>query len=415
MNPEGANAAGAEVTRPLILVGVTGGIAAYKACDLIRRLSEGGAEVVVVPTLSALRFVGETTFAALSGNPVATDLWADAHEVPHVRLAREAAAIVVAPTTADALARMAQGRSNDLLGAIMLTTRAPVILAPAMHTEMWEHPATRDNVALLRSRGTVVLEPGVGRLTGPDSGKGRLPEPQTIADVVWQAVRRGVPGADLAGRHVVVSAGGTREPLDPVRFLGNRSTGRQGYALAAMAAGRGARVTLVSANVALADPAGVDVVQAATAAELRDAVMAAAVDADAVIMAAAVADFAPKAPGEHKLKKDAMATTVELNRTPDILRELVGARRVGQVIVGFAAETGDADGDVMAHARRKLAVKGCDLLVVNDVSGVEGFGSTSNTVTILFANGSQQPYQSMSKEAVADAVLDAVAQQFSRS
>lgn len=399
---------------PRVIVGVTGGIAAYKACDLIRRLRESGAEVVVMPTLSALRFVGEATFAALSGNAVATDLWADVQDVPHVALARSADAVVVVPATADFLARAVHGRANDLLAATLLTTRAPIVLAPAMHTEMWEHPATRDNVATLRSRGVIVLEPAVGRLTGPDSGKGRLPEPLAIAEVVLQCIRRKGAGADLVGRHVVVSAGGTREPIDPVRFIGNRSSGLQGYAIAAMAAGRGARVTLVSANVELPEPAGVDLVRVATASELGAAVRDAAAGADAVIMAAAVADFAPASVGKHKLKKDAAPEAIALQRNPDILRSLVEERRPGQVIVGFAAETGDATGTVLDHARVKLAAKGCDILVVNDVSGAEGFGSGTNTVTILTANNSQQEFPSMSKSAVADAVLDAVAGQFTR-
>lgn len=398
---------------PRVIVGVTGGIAAYKACDLIRRLKESGAEVVVMPTLSALRFVGEATFAALSGNRVATDLWADVQDVPHVTLARSADAVVVAPATADFLARAVHGRADDLLAATLLTTRAPIILAPAMHTEMWEHAATRSNVAMLRGRGVVVLEPAVGRLTGPDTGKGRLPEPAAIAEIVLQAIRRAGAAPDLIGRHVVVSAGGTREPIDPVRFIGNRSTGLQGYALAAMAAGRGARVTLVSANVELPDPAGVEVLRVSTADELHDAVHGVAVAADVVVMAAAVADFAPVAVFEHKMKKDAAPRAIELRRNPDILRSLVERRPTGQVIVGFAAETGDAQGTVLEHARAKLATKGCDILVVNDVSGPEGFGSSTNTVTILTANGSQQSFASMSKAAVADAVLDAVRGQFS--
>ncbi len=397
---------------PRVLVGVTGGIAAYKACDVIRRLKESGADVVVIPTLSALRFVGEATFAALSGNPVASDLWADVHDVPHVSLGRSADAVVVVPATADFLARTVMGRSDDLLGATLLTTRAPVVIVPAMHTEMWEHVATQANVATLRERGVVVLEPAVGRLTGPDSGKGRLPEPAQIADVVLQALRRGGAAPDLSGLHVLVSAGGTREAIDPVRFIGNHSSGLQGYALAAMAAGRGARVTLVSANVALPDPAGVDVVRVESAADLASAMHAHAVAADIVIMSAAVADFAPEAVAPTKVKKGSAPDSITLRETPDILRALVASKRDGQIIVGFAAETGDAQGTVLEHAQRKLAAKGCDILVVNDVSGAEGFGSATNTVTILTANSSQEAFQSMSKQSVADAVLDAVKGQF---
>ncbi len=400
---------------PRVIVGVTGGIAAYKACEVIRRVKEAGADVVVLPTLSALRFVGEATFAALSGNPVATDIWGDVQDVPHVALGRSADVVVVVPATADFLARTAQGRADDLLGATLLTTRAPVIVATAMHTEMWEHVATQANVRTLRERGLVVLEPAVGRLTGPDSGKGRLPEPADIAELVLQALRRGHLPPDLVGRHVVVSAGGTREAIDPVRFIGNHSSGRQGYAIAAMAAGRGARVTLVAANVSLAAPAGVDIVSVVSATELDAAMHAAAATADVIIMAAAVADFSPASSAGSKIKKGAAPSAIVLRENRDVLRSLVDVRRAGQVIVGFAAETGDTEGTVLDHARRKLAAKGCDLLVVNDVSGEEGFGSTTNTVTILTANGSQQDFQSMSKAAVADALLDAVTGQLIRT
>ncbi len=400
---------------PRVIVGVTGGIAAYKACEVIRRLKQSGADVVVIPTLAALRFVGEATFAALSGNAVATDIWGDVQDVPHVSLGRSADAVVVVPATADFLARTVQGRADDLLGATLLTTRAPVVIATAMHTEMWEHVATQANVRVLRERGLIVLEPAVGRLTGPDSGKGRLPEPAEITEVVLQALRRRGTTADFQGRRVVVSAGGTREPIDAVRFIGNSSSGRQGYALAAMAAGRGARVTLVSANVSLPVPAGVDLVEVSTAAQLDDAMHRAASSADVIIMAAAVADFSPAQVAEVKLKKGTAPAAIELRENRDILRALVESRRPGQVIVGFAAETGDSEGSVMEHAQRKLAAKGCDLLVVNDVSGAEGFGSATNTVTILAANGSQQAFQSMSKAAVADAVLDAIGGQFIRT
>src|ERR671910_2366567 len=272
--------------RPRVILGVAGGIAAYKAAELLRELTETGHDVRVVPTAGALRFVGEATWAALSGHPARTDVWADAAEVPHVRLGRQADLVVVAPATADLLARAAHGLADDLLTNVLLTARCPVLLAPAMHTEMWEHAATQANVATLRARGAHVLEPAVGRLTGADTGKGRLPEP---ADIFAVAVALLEPVRDLLGRHVVISAGGTREYLDPVRFLGNRSSGRQGYALATTAAARGAKVTLVAANTALPDPAGVDVVRVVSTAELRDAVLAAAAPADAVVMAAAPA------------------------------------------------------------------------------------------------------------------------------
>ncbi|HEU4424138.1 MAG TPA: bifunctional phosphopantothenoylcysteine decarboxylase/phosphopantothenate--cysteine ligase CoaBC, partial [Pilimelia sp.] len=287
-----------------VILGVGGGIAAYKACELLRLFTESGHRVRVVPTASALRFVGAPTWAALSGEPVADDVWADAHQVPHVRLGQEADLVVVAPATADLLAKAAHGLADDLLTNTLLTARCPIVLAPAMHTEMWEHPATVDNVATLRRRGVIVIEPASGRLTGADTGKGRLPDPVEIFALARRALRRGPAApADLAGRHVVVTAGGTREPLDPVRFLGNRSSGKQGYAFARTAAARGARVTLVTANVALPDPAGVALVRVGTTEELRKATIEAAGDADAVVMAAAPADFRPATVAASKIKK----------------------------------------------------------------------------------------------------------------
>src|SRR4051812_5929111 len=340
-----------------VVLGVSGGIAAYKACELLRLLTESGHRVRVVPTESALNFVGAATWAALSGQPVITDVWSHVEQVPHVRIGQSADLVVVAPATADLLARAATGRADDLLTATLLTARCPVLFAPAMHTEMWEHPATQANVATLRSRGVVVLDPAVGRLTGADSGAGRLPEPAEIYAAALLLLERGALGLgeaalDLAGRHIVVSAGGTREPLDPVRFLGNRSSGRQGYALARTALSRGAEVTLVSANVALPDPAGAKVVRVRTAAQLRDVTRDAARSADVVVMAAAVADFRPAHVATGKIKKTADdPAAIELVRNPDILAELSGERvRPGQVIVGFAAETDD----VLANGRAKL-------------------------------------------------------------
>jgi phosphopantothenoylcysteine decarboxylase/phosphopantothenate--cysteine ligase len=398
-----------------VVLGVSGGIAAYKAADLLRRLTESGLSVRVVPTESALRFVGEPTWSALSGQPVATEVWSDVHEVPHVRLGQEADVVVVAPATADLLAKAAHGLADDLLTNTLLTARCPVVFAPAMHTEMWEHPATVENVATLRRRGAVVLEPAVGRLTGADSGKGRLPDPAEIAAVVQRLLRRGTSlgSTDLAGRHVVVSAGGTREYLDPVRFLGNRSSGRQGYALAVTAAARGARVTLVAANTALPDPAGVDVVRVGTTAELRTAVRAAAADADAVVMAAAPADFRPVDVAVHKIKKsdDGDAPTVKLVQNPDVLAELCAERlRAGQVVVGFAAETGDASGSVLDHGQRKLARKGCDLLVVNDVGEGRGFEVAQNSAVVLDASGTVTDVPLGPKEDLADVIWDLVVQ-----
>jgi phosphopantothenoylcysteine decarboxylase/phosphopantothenate--cysteine ligase len=398
--------------RRQVVLGVSGGIAAYKVCELLRLLTESGHDVRVVPTDSALEFVGAATWAALSGHPVSTDVWTDVEQVPHVRIGQRADVVVVAPATADLLARAATGRADDLLTATLLTARCPVVFAPAMHTEMWEHPATQANVATLRARGAVVLEPAVGRLTGADSGPGRLPEPAEIFAVVRLVLeRRDVP-LDLAGRHVVVTAGGTREPLDPVRFLGNRSSGLQGYALARAAVARGAEVTLVAANVALPDPAGVKVVAVETAEELRDATRTAAVTADAVVMAAAVADFRPAHVSTSKIKKTAGGpAAVELVRNPDVLAELAAERlRDGQVVVGFAAETDDA----VANGRAKLAAKRCDLLVVNEVGAGRAFGTVDNAVVILGADGSEVEVALASKDAIAHAVWDAVAALFAR-
>src|SRR5450755_1939739 len=312
-----------------IVLGVGAGIAAYKACELLRLLTESGHDVRVVPTPDALRFVGEATWAALSGQPVTASAWSEVHEVPHVRLGQQADLVMIAPATADLLARAAAGMSGDLLTAVLLTARCPVIFAPAMHTEMWEHPATRANVATLRERGCVVLEPAAGRLTGKDTGPGRLPEPAELLRVAIRAGARGAAGLgpDLTGRLVVVSAGGTREELDPVRFLGNWSSGRQGYAFAETAVARGAKVTLVAANVTLPDPAGTRVIAVTSAREMRDAMLAEAADADAVVMAAAVADFRPEVRSEAKIKRDgSQPAPIILIQNPDILAEL-SARR----------------------------------------------------------------------------------------
>jgi phosphopantothenoylcysteine decarboxylase / phosphopantothenate---cysteine ligase len=395
-----------------IVLGVSGGVAAYKAALLLRLFTEAGHEVRVVPTPGALHFVGAATFEALSGNPVTTDVWSDVPEVAHVRIGQQADLVVVAPATADLLARAAAGRADDLLTATLLTAHCPVVFAPAMHTEMWLHPATQDNVATLRRRGAVVLPPAVGRLTGPDSGPGRLPEPADIAALAGVVLDGGADALarDLTGRRVVVSAGGTREPLDPVRYLGNRSSGKQGWALARVAAARGAEVTLVAANVELLAPFGVRAVPVGTAEELRTAVLAEAPDADVVVMTAAVADFRPGTVAASKLKKGAASepSTVPLVRNPDVLAELVTKRAPGQLVVGFAAETGDEQGDVLHHARAKLARKGCDLLVVNDVSAGQVFGRADNAVTVLAADGGVTPLPHGSKDAVAAGIWSAV-------
>ncbi|WP_018253126.1 bifunctional phosphopantothenoylcysteine decarboxylase/phosphopantothenate--cysteine ligase CoaBC [Salinispora mooreana] len=392
---------------PRIILGVGGGIAAYKVCELLRLLTESGHRVRVVPTASALRFVGAATWSALSGQPVADDVWSDVHEVPHVRLGQQADLVVVAPATTDLLARAAHGLADDLLTNTLLTARCPVVLAPAMHTEMWEHPATVANVATLRSRGVLVVEPAVGRLTGMDTGKGRLPDPAELFAVARRVLARGTAApADLTGKHVLVTAGGTREPLDPVRFLGNRSSGKQGYAFARAAVARGARVTLVSANVALPDPAGVDLVRVSTTAELREATLTAADRADAVVLAAAPADFRPATYATGKIKKsdDGSAPTVELVANPDIAAELGKRRRPEQVLVVFAAETSDAE----ANGRAKLARKRADLIVINEVGLDRVFGADTNAATVIGADGSVSRMPEQSKEDLADGVWDLI-------
>lgn len=400
--------------KPKVVLGVSGGIAAYKACELLRRLTESGHDVRVVPTDSSLHFVGAATWSALSGNPVSTEVWDSVHEVPHVRIGQAADVVIVAPATADMMAKAAHGLADDLLTNTLLTARCPVIFAPAMHTEMWEHPATQENVATLRRRGALVVEPAVGRLTGVDTGKGRFPDPVELFEVVRRVLARGDLAQDLAGRHVVVSAGGTREPLDPVRYLGNRSSGKQGHALARSAAARGARVTLVSANAALPEPAGVDLVPVGTAIQLREAMLKASADADAVVMAAAVADFRPEnyAAGKIKKKDGQEPAPIALVRNPDILAELAAERpRPGQVVVGFAAETDD----VLANGRAKLERKGCDLLVVNEVGERKTFGSEENEAVVLGADGSETPVPYGPKEALADVVWDLVAERLPKN
>ena len=449
------------MTGKRVILGVSGGIAAYKACSLLRLFTESGYDVTVVPTEAALKFVGVATWAALSGKPVATEVWTDVHKVPHVRLGQHADLVVVAPATADLMARAAHGLADDLLTTTLLTARCPVVLAPAMHTEMWEHPATVANVATLRGRGVHVIDPASGRLTGLDTGPGRLPDPEDIfaacqtllstpascaetTESVTESTQNGgldatsgagagaLAGA-LGGRRVVISAGGTREPLDPVRFLGNRSSGKQGYALAEVAADRGAQVILVSANVELPVPDGVTLVRVETAVELGEAVAKAAQECDVVVMAAAVADFRPSHYAAVKIKKshhdgapdtvpgdavpdnavhdnavhgdavpgdavpgdavpddvlpgkDQSAPTIELVRNPDVLVGLVRSRgsATSPVIVGFAAETGDGEHSVLELAREKFARKGCDVLVANEVGVDKTFGKDVNTVYIL--------------------------------
>jgi phosphopantothenoylcysteine decarboxylase/phosphopantothenate--cysteine ligase len=407
---------------PRVVLGVGAGIAAYKACELLRLLTESGHRVRVVPTPDALRFVGEVTWAALSGEPVTTDAWTGVAGVPHVRLGQSADLVLVAPATADLMARAVAGMSGDLLTATLLTASCPVIYAPAMHTEMWEHPATQANVSVLRSRGAIVLEPAVGRLTGADSGAGRLPDPAAIFAVATRVLARGVRAAgagagqqrpDLAGRRVVISAGGTREEIDPVRFIGNWSTGTQGYALARTAAARGAEVIVVAANVALPDPAGAKVTRVVSARELQDAVTAAAAGADAVVMAAAVADYRPRARSTAKIKKDGEPPEpLWLTENPDILAGLAAHRsaEAGQILVGFAAET-DTSADA---ARAKLARKGCDLLVVNPVGNGLGFGTVDNEAVVYGADGTSTQIPRGHKDVFADVVWDLVVARLSK-
>ncbi|MCC3279170.1 bifunctional phosphopantothenoylcysteine decarboxylase/phosphopantothenate--cysteine ligase CoaBC [Arthrobacter sp. zg-Y40] len=369
-----------------VVLGVGGGIAAYKAASLLRLFTEAGHNVSVVPTESSKQFVGVATWEALSGNTVSSSVFDEVEKVNHVRLGHEADLIVVAPATADLLARAASGQANDLLTNTLLMARGPVVFAPAMHTEMWAHPATAANVATLRSRGAVVLEPGVGRLTGKDSGPGRLPEPEAIYAAALAAVEPG----PLSGTTVTITAGGTREPLDPVRFLGNRSSGKQGTALASAALAAGAKVRLIAAHMDVPAPAGVELVSVETALDMRAAVREAAADSDVLIMAAAVADFRPDRTVETKIKKsdDVPDPVITLVRNPDILRELVqdrdaSATAAPRLIVGFAAETGDASADVLEYGRKKLARKGCDLLVLNRVGRSLVFGQDETEVTIL--------------------------------
>ena len=388
--------------RPFVVLGVSGGIAAYKAVELCRRLVDAGCHVAPILTEHATRFVGELTFSALASEPAQTELYDATAVIPHTRLGQAADLVIVAPATAHLLARYAAGMADDLLTATLLATRAPVLVAPAMHTEMWEQPSVVDNLELLRRRGVEVVEPAVGRLAGGDEGAGRLADPATIAQAAFELLGR--RPADLSGRRVVISAGGTREPIDPVRFLTNRSSGKQGHALAAAAADRGASVVLVTTS-ALPAHAGVTTVSVETAAEMHEAMIQAASGADVVIMAAAVADFRPKDPEQTKVKRELGAPEIVLEPTPDILVDLVGRRTDGQVIVGFAAETDH----VLEHAAAKLERKGCDLLVVNDVSAPSvGFDHDTNAVHILSQDGTAVSVDLASKRAVADRILDRV-------
>ena len=436
-----------------IIVGIGGGIAAYKAVMLLRLFAKDGHEVIAMPTEAALEFVGKATFEALSGNPVSTSVFERVPEVNHVRQAELADAIVIAPATADLMSRLAAGRCDDLLSATVLTTHAPVIMAPAMHTQMWEHPATQTNVQTLRELGYHVIEPAVGRLTGPDSGVGRMPEPEDIFEAAQRVIAEfpegeqhpsqipgytptrpvhtgsaeepsssfalGVePGSGiLAGKRIVITAGGTREALDPVRFLGNRSTGKQGVALAQAARNLGASVHLIGANLEVPATEGVQVTRVVSARELHDAVLEAQNNADMLIMSAAVADFRPAEYAEFKIKKTADssdAPTIQLVRNPDILREVVDLRQKtgagAHLIVGFAAETGSAERTPLELGREKLARKGCDFLALNTVGVKQGFGTDDNTITLLSSFTDREPVFSGSKQVVSDQILRTLAQ-----
>ena len=459
-----------------IIVGIGGGIAAYKAAMLLRLFAKDGDEVIAMPTPNATKFVGVPTLEALSGNPVSTDVFDRVPEVNHVRQAEQADAVVIAPATADLLARLAAGRTDDLLSSTVLTTHAPVILAPAMHTQMWEHPATQANVQTLRSWGYHVIEPAIGRLTGPDSGPGRMPEPEDIFAVALDVIARFPKGqvhpvytpgyapteplytgteqermaaaraatltsallgqgdssqatgaseslrGPLAGRLVVITAGGTREALDPVRFLGNRSTGKQGVALAEAARDLGATVHLIGANLEVPAPEGVQVTRVVSALELREATLEASAAADVLIMSAAVADFRPAEFAEFKIKKSADsedAPVIQLVRNPDILREVVvrrqQAREAGEstlgpkLIVGFAAETGSAEKTPLELGREKLQRKGTDFLAVNTVGVNRGFGTDDNTITLLSTLNDEAPVFSGSKKELSVRLLEHVA------
>lgn len=401
-----------------IVVGVTGGIAAYKAVQVVRSLVLEGHDVHVLPTEGALRFVGLPTWEAISRNPVRTDVWEGVSTVAHVDLGRRADVVVVAPATANTIARLAGGMADDPLTVTALATEAPVVLAPAMHPAMWNHPATVANIALLRERGVVIVGPADGPLTGDDSGPGRMSEPDEIVRAALEtasggAAAGGASGAgtrdDLAGLTVVVTAGGTREPLDPVRFLGNRSSGKQGIAVAQAARARGARVVLIAAHVEVPLPGDVDVVAVETAEQLADAVSRAAPDADIVVMAAAVADFRAESPAEAKIKKDSSdgGLTLSLVRTRDALGEVLAAPVAGRIVVGFAAETEPDREGLLRVAREKLARKRVDVLAVNRVGWTETFGQDASTVLLLDTDGELVAEASGAKREIADAILDA--------
>ena len=388
-----------------VVVGVTGGIAAYKAVSVVRALVLVFFFIDAATTENALRFVGRPTLEAISRNTVHSDLYEGVAEVRHVAIGQAADLIVVAPATANTVAKLAAGLADDLLGNTILASTAPLVIAPAMHTEMWQNAATVANIATLRQRGVTVVGPAVGQLTGADSGPGRMSEPEEIVEV---ALRTAAGRQDLAGRRILVTAGGTREPIDPVRFIGNRSSGKQGVALAVAAADRGAEVTLIAANLEVDVPATVQVVRVRSTLDLEKAATSAAESADIVIMAAAVADYRPETVADAKIKKDVQGDVLDLRlvKNPDILAGLAANRRAGQVIVGFAAETEPDDAKLKQLGAAKVARKGADLLVVNRVGWNEGFATEGNTVIVLNRTGDIVGEASGSKRSVADRILD---------
>jgi phosphopantothenoylcysteine decarboxylase/phosphopantothenate--cysteine ligase len=402
------------LTARTIVVGITGGIAAYKAVSVVRAFVLHGDSVHVIATEAALRFIGRPTLEAISRNPVHTDLYEGVAEVRHVAIGQSADVIVIVPATANTLAKITAGLADDLLGNTILASTAPLVVAPAMHTEMWNNPATLANVATLRERGVTFVGPATGQLTGSDVGTGRLEEPETIVAAVYAVLDASSSRQDLAGKHVLISAGGTREPLDPVRFLGNRSSGKQGVALAEAAVARGASVTLVAAHLEVSPPVGVELVSVSTALELQHSIRALADTADIVIMAAAVADYRPSTVQPGKIKKDEVGDTLTLEfvKNPDILAGLTAERRPGQIVVGFAAETESDPGALLALARTKLARKGCDFLVVNRVGWSQGFATDGNAITVLDRSGAIVSEASGTKMSVAESILDVLGSPF---
>jgi len=384
-----------------IVLGVTGGISAYKSCDLLRRLQEHGFLITVVPTRASLNFVGTATWEALSGRPIATDLWNNVHQVPHISLAKKASAIVIAPATADVIAKMAHGIADDLLTNLILAAAVPIVVVPAMHTEMWLNPVTQANIEVLRKRGITIVEPGVGKLTSGDVGVGRYPETASIIESLLTCLDA---QRDLLGKKVLISAGGTREPIDPVRYIGNLSSGKQGYAIALAAAARGAQVTLVAANTAQPDIEGIQTIHVSTALEMQEALKAHFHESNFLIMSAAVADVRPAHTSDSKIAKSEL-NSIELTTNPDITRELAGVKS-GQVMIGFAAQTADTAAEGQLIAASKLQDKGLDFIYFNDVSGGAIFGSDETEGVILHASGESTVFPKASKMTLADKLLD---------